>query len=158
MSTIDATMASTATANLEFATFFLGDLWLGVDIQAIQEINADLDVTSVPHTPESVAGVVNLRGDVVTIVDLRVVFGLEPCQITNRTRNVIVTAGGEKIGLLVDRVGDVVVAKAHEIDSNPANIEEIAARFLAGVYQGDDELLAIVDTDEVLRVDESVDE
>ncbi|MBN1765803.1 MAG: purine-binding chemotaxis protein CheW [Sedimentisphaerales bacterium] len=143
----------TGLEEFEFTTFYVGDLLMGVDIQQVQEINRQLDTTEVPHAPECVRGIVNLRGEVVTVLDLRVILGLDATEINDKNRNVIIKADGENIGLMIDRIADVVYARLREIEPAPANISGVDGRFIKGVYKLDSELLVILDIDEVIKAD-----
>jgi purine-binding chemotaxis protein CheW len=145
--------AATASKELEFTTFYVGDLLLGIDIQQVEEINRQLNITAVPHTPENVRGVVNLRGEVVTVVDLRRTLGLEPTVIAESTRNVVVRSRHERIGLLADRIADVIRAQSDDIESPPANVNGIDGRFFTGVYKLESELVVILDVETVLSGD-----
>lgn len=131
----------------EFATFLVGDSLIGIDILQVQEINRNLDLTRVPHALPCVRGVVNLRGDVVTVIDLRVVFGLPKQPIDRSSRNIILSTGDERIGLLVDRIADVVYARSDEIDAPPANLNGVSGRFFSGVYKLENDLLLILNTE-----------
>ena len=143
--------AAVGTAEeLEYATFYVGDVLLGIQIREVQEINRNLDLTVVPHGPAHVRGVMNLRGEVVTVVDLRVVFGLPPGEVTRSTRNIVLSSGDERISLLVDRIADVVTAREDKIESPPGNLSGIEDRFFSGVHRLENELLLIVDVEEVL--------
>jgi purine-binding chemotaxis protein CheW len=150
-------MSTTANARVgteeqEYCTFQVGDLLLGVDIQQVEEINRHLDLTPVPHAPACVRGVVNLRGEVVTAVDLRTVLGLPPAAFTKSTRNVVLDSHGEQIGLLVDRIGDVVRLVGDDVEPLPANFSGADARFFKGVYQLDEQLLVLLDLEAALAV------
>jgi purine-binding chemotaxis protein CheW len=137
----------------EYCTFHVGDLLLGIEIHQIEEINRHLDFTPVPHAPLCVRGVVNLRGEVVTVVDLRVVLGLSKTEVSAGTRNVIVNSCGEQIGLLVDRIGDVISVRGTEIDRRPANLTGTDAKFIRGVYPTGDQLVALLDVEAALACD-----
>lgn len=147
--TSDATAVCTAE-ELEYATFHVGDVLLGIEIREVQEINRNLDLTVVPHGPAHVRGVMNLRGEVVTVVDLRVVFGLSAIEVARSTRNIVLSSGDERISLLVDGIADVVTAREDRIESPPGNLSGIEDRFFSGVYRLESELLLIVDVEEVL--------
>lgn len=142
--------ASPMNAELEIASFYLGDALLGVPINQVEEINHHLDLTPVPHAPQCVRGVMNLRGDVVTVIDLRIVLGLEPTTITRQTCNVVVRSGGEQIGIMVDRVGDVVRTHLAGIEPPPANVVGSDTRFFRGVCKLPDALLLVLDSEQVL--------
>ncbi|MFQ5461876.1 MAG: chemotaxis protein CheW [Phycisphaerae bacterium] len=145
--------AGTAS-QIEFATFFVGDVLMGVDIRQVREINRELLISEVPQAPNCVRGVVNLRGDVVTVLDLRVVLGMEPIEIGPRHRCVVVDDASERIGLLVDRISDVVTAHPEAFEPPPANVGGVDGRFLRSVYKLDSELLVVLDVMECLATDE----
>lgn len=141
---------ATGSGESEFATFYVGEMLMGLDIRRIEEINRQLDVTRVPHAPTFVCGVVNLRGEVVTVLDLRTILGLPASPITKSSRNVIVRHGSERAGLLVDRVADVVGVAAHEVEPPPINLNGIDGAFFEGVYKLDSALLVLLNVEQVL--------
>lgn len=146
------TQAAVRGRELELNTFYVGDLLLGIDIHQVEEINRQLNMTPTPHTPETVRGVVNLRGEVVTVLDLRRALGLDATEICTSSRNVIVNSRGERIGLLVDRIADVVIASAELVEPPPANVNGIDGRFFTGVYKLESELVVILDVEQVLAI------
>jgi purine-binding chemotaxis protein CheW len=150
MMTSNGNHVSGAGNMIQCVTFYVGEALLGVPIQQIEEINRHFDLTPVPHGPDYVRGVINLRGEVVTVVDLRTILGLEPAELTRETRNVIVNFHGEHVGLIVDRVADVVAACSGDIDRLPANLSSADSRFYCGVYKLESELLALLDVEAVL--------
>ena len=135
--------SAVAAGETEFATFCVGDLFLGIGIGAIQEIGRYVEPTVVPHAPECVRGVV-------TVIDLRTVLELGRCEATKQTRNIIVNAGGERIGLMADRVADVVKVNPDDLEPPPANVGGADGRYFAGVHKLEKELLVILDLNEVL--------
>jgi len=139
-----------SSGEIEYATFHVGRLLLGIDIRQTEEINRQLDLTAVPHAPACVRGVVNLRGEVVTVLDLRTILGLEPQAVTAASRNVVVRADAEQVGLLVDRVTDVVTVSAEEMEPPPANVSGVSGRFFKGVYKLESALLVVLDVNTVL--------
>ncbi len=141
---------STQTRERQIASFHLGDMLLGIDLSHIHEINRLVDVTPVPHAFTAVRGVINLRGDVVSVVDLRAILGLPPLEVTKRTRNVIVNSRDERIGLLVDRIADVVSTTEDTLLPPPANLSGIDGRFFDGVFANGDELMVILNVEETL--------
>lgn len=153
MSSATEQQAIVTENDLEFATFHVGNLLLGIDIHDIQEIGRQLDLTPVPHAPECVRGVVNLRGEVVTVLDLRTMLGIEPAELTGSSRNLIVNAGGERIGLLVDRMADVVIAPADDIEPPPPNLPLADASALRGVYRLEHGLLGVLAVQELLATE-----
>lgn len=146
-----ATIArSAAKTTTQISTFFVGDILLGLDISHVQEINRHLDVTAVPHSPSFVRGVINLRGEVVTVVDMRQVLGLAPVEITKGSRNVVIHFGGELVGLMVDRIGDVLTIADDEISPPPAHIRGIEHKCFRGVHALESGIVVILDVNQVL--------
>lgn len=146
---------ATNSDTLELVTFYLGDALLGVAIEHVDEINHQLALTPVPHAPAYVRGVMNLRGSVITVIDLRTLLGLDVSTTTRQTCNVVVRSRGEQIGLLADRVGDVVLARVQEIEPLPANVGGTDGRFFRGVCKLDSQLLIILDVEQLLTTDSS---
>jgi len=140
-----------STDMLELATFYVGDALCGIDILNIQEINKQTEVTVVPQSAEYVKGVLNLRGKIVSVIDLGQKIGLSPINFHKDNRNIIVNSHDEHIGLLVDRISDVMVADPAGIEKPPANIGGIQGRFFEGVFKTDRSLIGILDIEEVLK-------
>ncbi|MEO0531206.1 MAG: chemotaxis protein CheW [Planctomycetota bacterium] len=142
------TLASTDLQ--QFATFYVGDLLMGVDIRLVQEINRQLDVTTVPNAPSHVRGVINLRGEVATVIDLRTVLGLPVAEENRDTRNLIVHSQGEAIGLWVDRISDILSISADQISPPPSNVDGVDGKFFLGVHTLDTEICVLLDVEQVL--------
>ena len=138
---------------LELSTFFIGDALCGMDILKVQEINKLMEMTKVPQAPDYVTGILNLRGQIVTIVDLGKNLGLGETDLGDDPRNIIVNAPGEHIGLLVRRISDVVMANPDRIEPAPANMSGIQGTFFTGVYKTEDKLIGILNVEEVLKID-----
>jgi purine-binding chemotaxis protein CheW len=127
---------------------------MGIDIKQIQEINRHVQTAPVPHAPEVIRGVINLRGDVVTVLDLRTSLGLPDTEISGETRCVIVEWAGEKTGLLVDRIADVVTVDPGEMEPAPVNVAGIDAKYFLGVCKMERELLIALDVEQIMLVEE----
>ena len=134
----------------QYATFYVGKLLLGIPIDQVREINRQLDSTVVPHAPEYVRGVINLRGEVVTVVDLARILGMRGTTLSRTSRNVIIHWEGELVGLAVDRVADIISAAPEEIAPTPANVAGVDGRFFKGVRTTDSEIVVILDVQEAL--------
>lgn len=101
----------------KFCSFYLGDRFYGIDILDVREISLQMDFNSVPHAPEEVKGLVNIRGEIHLVVDLRVLFHLPPLELDSNSRLLIFkTKIGPPFGALVDRVGDVVEVEEETIE------------------------------------------
>ncbi|MDY7030541.1 MAG: chemotaxis protein CheW [Thermodesulfobacteriota bacterium] len=136
---------------VELITFYVGDALCGMDILKVQEINKHVKMTEVPQSPEYVLGVLNIRGKIVSIIDLGKKLGLSSTMLTDHSRNVIVDSQNEHIGLLVDRISDVVATELDKVDLPPANIGGVQGRFFEGVFKTQDSLIGILNVEEVLK-------
>ena len=141
------------TGSVELATFYVGEALCGMDILKVQEINKHMDMTKVPQAPEYVNGILNLRGQIITVVDLGKKLGLSDIELSEATRNIIVNSGNEYIGLLVSRISDVVEAEWEKVEKPPANIGGVQGVFFKGVFKTKDRLIGILDVDRVLAED-----
>jgi len=141
--------------DIEFSTFYVGGALCGIDILNIQEINKNFEITKVPQAADYVEGILNLRGRIVTIIDLGKKLGLEPASKAKAkdkdNRNIIVNSEDEHIGLLVDSVADVVLAKSSAIEPAPSNIGGVKGKFFEGVLKTETSLIGILDINEVLK-------
>lgn len=151
MSTSLAKQRTLQTGEQQFATFYVGDLLLGVDIRHVQEINRQLDVTPVPNAPAHVRGVINLRGEVATVIDLRTVLNLPKTDATPTTRNLIVHSQDESIGLWVDSIGDILTVNQDDIAHPPANVDGVDGRFFRGVHTMETVIVVLLDVEQVLN-------
>lgn len=136
---------------LELASFFVGDALCGMDILKVQEINKLIEMTRVPQAPDYVLGILNLRGEIVTIIDLGKKLGLKATEMSDKTRNVIVSSNGEHIGLMVERISDVIQAEREKIEMPPANIGGVQGKYFTGVFKTEDRLIGILDVEKVLE-------
>jgi purine-binding chemotaxis protein CheW len=146
------TSALLASAQVrEWVVLEVGNIRCGIAITQIQEINKQIDMTPVHHAPAYVRGVINLRGQIVTVVDLRVKFGLPPLELDEERCIVVVRWSGESIGVLADRIQDIVVADAADILDPPANICGVTGAFFSGIYPMEQGLVAFLRLPEVLK-------
>lgn len=137
---------------LDLSTFLVGETVCGMDILKVQEINKLMDMTVVPQAPEYVRGILNLRGQIVTVIDLGKKIGLGETEIQPEARNIIVNTPGEHVGLLVREISDVVPVDSDKIEPPPANMRGIQGKFFTGIYKTDKTLIGILDVDEILRL------
>lgn len=139
---------------VELATFYIGDALCGMDILKVQEINKIMQMTKVPQAPDYVLGILNLRGQIVTILDLGKKLGLGETDMSQDPRNIIVNSAGGHVGLLVRRISDVVSANMEKRERAPANMSGIQGEFFTGVYKTNDHLIGILDVDKVLSIED----
>lgn len=140
-----------SSQDLEFSTFYVGGALCGINILSIQEINKHFEITKVPQAADYIEGILNLRGRIVTIIDLGKKLGLAAVNKTKDNRNIIVNSEDEHIGLLVDAISDVVIAKSEDIEPAPSNIGGVKGKYFQGVLKTEKQLIGILDIDEVLK-------
>lgn len=136
--------------HVELITFNIGDACCGIDIAKVQEINKLTQVTCVPLAPEYVTGILNLRGQIITVMDIGKRLGLPSHCDTNHQQNIIVHFENESIGLLVDSIGDVFIAERNSIEKPPANVVGIQGQFFEGVLKSEKKLICILNLAAVL--------
>lgn len=139
---------------LQWVTFKLAGETYGVNVMQVQEVLRYTEIAPVPGAPDYVMGIVNLRGNVVTVIDARYRFGLAPGEITDNTRIVILEAENHVVGILVDSVAEVVYLRQSEIETAPSVGNEESARFIQGVCHKNNELLILIELDKLLTDDE----
>lgn len=139
-----------STRATQFTTFYCDNSLLGLDISYVQEINRNQELTRVPLGHPCVRGVMNLRGEVVTMLDLRTLMGLPPGTTSIRNRNLVVKCEGESFGLWVDGVADILTIDPQDITPPPSNLSIVEARLIRGVFQAEKSLVMIVDPREIL--------
>ncbi len=138
-------------STIELATFYVGNALCGMDILKIQEINKLMEMTIVPQAPEYVKGILNLRGQIVTIIDLAKKLGLSATELSSKSRNIIVNSKGEHIGLMAAQISDVVQSNINKVEPPPANIGGVQGKYFTGVFKTENKLIGILDVDEVLK-------
>jgi purine-binding chemotaxis protein CheW len=136
---------------VELASFYVGEALCGMDILKVQEINKLIEMTRVPQAPEYVLGILNLRGEIVTIIDLGKKLGLKSTEVNHKTRNIIVNSNGEHIGLMVEQISDVIQVEWEKVEPPPANIGDVQGKYFTGVFKTADRLIGILDVEKVLK-------
>jgi purine-binding chemotaxis protein CheW len=154
-STKEGTIASAAEELLQLVSFNLGDEEFGVDILKVQEINRMVAITRVPNTPAYVEGVINLRGKVIPIIDLRMRFGLDRKQEDKNTRIIVVEISGKIVGFVVDSVSEVLRIPKSVTEPPPPIVAGIEAEYITAVGKLEDRLLILLDLDKILSTEET---
>jgi purine-binding chemotaxis protein CheW len=142
---------------LQWVTFHLSGETYGVNVMQVQEVLRYSEIAPVPGAPAYVLGIINLRGNVVTVIDTRHRFGLDPGEITDNTRIVIIEAEKHVVGILVDSVAEVVYLRQSEIETAPNIGNDDGAKFIQGVCHKNGELLILIDLNKLLTDDEWAD-
>jgi len=156
--TIDQAVKTMADKEGKYLTFTLGEEEYGIGILKIREIIGIMPITSVPRTPEFVKGVINLRGKVIPIIDLRLKFGMESIEYTDRTCIIVVEiSGGEstiQIGIIVDTVSEVLNIKSEDIEETPTFGTSLDTDYILGMAKVSGAVKILLDIDKVLSSDE----
>ena len=147
-------VAHDAATQIQFISFAIGDDQYGVDIMAVREIKGWSDITHLPKQPEYVRGVLNLRGAIVPIVDLRCRFGEGLTETTPLHIVIIVQIGGRQVGLIGDRVLDIVSVEGAQIQAVPRTGDTNSTDFLSGLVTHDNTMIALIDLPNLLSVQE----
>jgi len=136
---------------IPFVTFYLGDFLFGIPAERIMEINKDMEITPVPLAKDYVIGIMNLRGQIVTIIDLAKKIGI--AEKPNYTINLIVKTQEEApVSFVVEKIGDILEIPVDKIENPPDKLEGISKEFIKNVYQLPDKLLLILDVDRILEI------
>jgi purine-binding chemotaxis protein CheW len=135
---------------LQFVVFRVGDEEFAVDIKRVKEIIRVREATRIPRTPSYIQGVINLRGDVIPVIDLRRRFELESIEVTGDTRTIIIEVGKDLVGFIVDSVTEVLRIVEDEVEPPPNNVAGLRSEYLLGVGKVDGRLIIILDVDKLL--------
>jgi purine-binding chemotaxis protein CheW len=138
----------------KFLTFFLAGEEYGIEILKVHEIIGVMPITRVPRTPEVVRGVINLRGKVIPIVDLRRRFGLEPAEETEETCIIVVQVRGVQTGVVVDSVSEVMDIRSDDVEDTPSFGPEVNTEYLLGIAKSSDKVRLLLAIDRVLSSDD----
>lgn len=152
MTTATAAKEQTMTSNRQFCTFWVDGLFFGLDVEFVQEVLRYQQMTVVPCAPESVFGLINLRGQIVTALDLRCRLGLPPRAEGVLPMNVIVRSRGEVVSLLVDDIGEVIDADLSALQPAPANLSATVQAVVLGVLPLPGSILLALDADRAVDV------
>ena len=139
---------------LQWVTFKLDNETYGINVMQVQEVLRYTEIAPVPGAPAYVLGIINLRGNVVTVIDTRQCFGLYNAEITDNSRIVIIEADKQVVGILVDSVAEVVYLRQSEIETAPNVGNEESAKFIQGVCNKNNELLILVELDKMMTEEE----
>jgi purine-binding chemotaxis protein CheW len=139
---------------LQWVTFRLDEEKYGINVMAVQEVLKVTEITQVPGAPDFVLGIINLRGNVVTVIDARTRFNLGHRDRDDNSRIVIIEAEDQEVGILVDSVAEVVYMRGSEIEPAPAVGSDDSSKFIQGVNSSGSELLILVELDKLLSEQE----
>lgn len=139
---------------IQFVTFILMDEVYGINVMQVQEVLRVTEIAPVPGAPAYVLGIINLRGNVVTVIDTRKRFGLPSSEVDDSSRIVVIESENQVVGILVDAVAEVVELHEGDIDAAPNVGTEDSSRYIQGVATREDGLLILVDLNKLLTDEE----
>ncbi|WP_079201431.1 chemotaxis protein CheW [Pseudomonas sp. CC6-YY-74] len=139
---------------LQWVTFHLDNETYGINVMQVQEVLRYTEIAPVPGAPSYVLGIINLRGNVVTVIDTRQRFGLDSVAVTDNTRIVIIEADKQVVGIMVDSVAEVVYLRQSEVETAPNVGNDESAKFIQGVCNKNGELLILVELDKMMSEEE----
>ncbi len=139
---------------IQWVTFKLDNEKYGIKVMQVQEVLRMTEIAPVPGAPDYVLGIINLRGNVVTVIDTRLRFGLPEREPDDDTRIVIIEADSNVVGILVDSVAEVADLRASEIETAPNVGNDESSKYIQGVCSRSDELLILVDVNKLLSDEE----
>jgi len=154
MSKLDSPAFTTETrGNLDrqYSTFLAGGLLFGIEVLKVQEVLRYLEMTRIPRAPEVIQGLINLRGQIVTAVDMRARLGLPKRPDNESPMNMVVRSDDGAVSLLVDEIGDVVEVTAEIYEPPPDNLAREQRELIEGVYKLEGRLLLVLDTERLLN-------
>ena len=147
-------MNGIATPQIQYCAFEVVDLLVGIDVQLVQEVLREQDMAFVPLAPSGVRGLINLRGQIVTALDLRSRLGLSPRPTGVKAMNAVIRHGDEVVSLLVDRTRDVVEPPADRFEAVPPTVSQRIREMCTGTYKLEGRLLLILDTERVIQIED----
>lgn len=150
----DAGLASMDTS--KFLTFCLGDEEYGIEILKVREIIGMMPITPVPKTPEFIRGVINLRGKVIPVVDLRLKFGMPSVAQTDETCVIVVQADGVEMGTIVDKVSEVADIDSENIEDAPFFGDEVQTDYILGLGKSVGRVTLLLDIDRALETERAI--
>lgn len=139
---------------LQLVSFKIGDEEFGVDILSVQEINRMSQITKVPNTPEFIEGVINLRGRIIPVIDLRVKLGMIRKEHSKNTRIVVVELKGQTIGFIVDEVSEVLRIPKEITEAPPDMVGGVNSDYITSIGKLEDRLLILLDLEKILSTSE----
>ena len=139
----------------QFCTFEVGDLYFGLEVTKVQEVMRFQEMTHVPVAPPEVAGLINLRGQIVTAIDMRRRLGLEARAADQQPMNVVLTDDHGAVSLLVDEIGDVLELDEETFEEAPNTLDDSMKDLIRGVFKLEERLLLVVDAGAALTLQAS---
>jgi purine-binding chemotaxis protein CheW len=146
------TISGVRDAKGRFSTFYVADLFFGIDVLRVQEVLRYQPMTRVPKAPEVIEGLMNLRGQIVTAIDMRRLLHLPDRKGDTQPMNVVIRTDDGAVSLLVDEIGDVLSLENASYEPPPGNLQATARKLIRGVYKLDGKLLLVLDAERTVDI------
>ncbi len=143
---------------LQWATFQLADEFYGIDVMQVKEVLRLTEIAPVPGSQHFILGIINLRGNVITVVDTRTLFGLAKAEATDNSRIIVIELVDQVVGMLVDSVAEVIYLRQSQIERAPNVGTDESAKFIQGVSYHNDDLIVLLDLNRMIEDDGDNDE
>ncbi len=150
MTALVAQSSAIADSTRDYLTIYIGDQIFGIPILQAQDVLSEQRVTRVPLAPPQIAGALNLRGRIVTAVNMRACLGMKPREDAGKTMHVVVEHGGELYSLMIDKVGDVMSLAMRDYENNPSTLDAHWRGMSNGIYRLKEKLLVVLDVPRLL--------
>ena len=138
------------TSTHSYATFYVDDFYFGIPSATVVELTNATAITPVPMAPAAVSGLINLRGQIVTAIDLRRRLGIPPQPAPNETITVFMNHGGIMFGLVIDKISDILELDPQQFDKPPSHLPTAAADLIIGFHKLPDKLMFVLDVDKLI--------
>ena len=153
---ITSNVSDAAHTTKQYSTFHVGDLFFGIEVVKVQEVLRCQEMTRVPLAPEVIEGLINLRGQIVTALDMRRRLGLSAMQAGHVPMNMVIRCDDGAVSLLVDEIGDVIEVSENSFENPPETLRGPSRELVRGVYKLKERLMLVLDTDRAVSdVDEA---
>jgi purine-binding chemotaxis protein CheW len=141
-------------AMTQWVTYMLDGEKYGIDVMQVKEVLRNIDIAPVPGAPDYVLGIINLRGNVVTVIDTRTRFGLTPKEVDDNSRVIVIETEDQSVGILVDAIAEVADIPKSEIEVTPNIGNDDSSKYIMGVYSGKGNLIILVAIENLLSDEE----
>ncbi|MEH6649813.1 MAG: chemotaxis protein CheW [Motiliproteus sp.] len=135
---------------LQWATFLLADELYGIDVMRVKEVLRLTEIAPVPGSAPFIVGIINLRGNVITVIDTRTLFGMPATQATDDSRIIVIELEDQVIGMLVDSVAEVIYLRQSDVERSPNVGTDESSKFIQGVSYHNDELIILLDLNQMI--------
>ena len=135
---------------MQWATFLLADELYGIDVMQVKEVLRLTEIAPVPGSAHYIVGIINLRGNVITVIDTRTLFGMPATEATDDSRIIVIELEDQVVGMMVDSVAEVIYLRQSEIESTPNVGTDESSKFIQGVSYHNEELIILLDLNRMI--------